>query len=132
MAKATAAPAPRARAKVETKKEEATDKRRVPRVVLLARVAHEKGKPLEVENASAHGLLLRGAAKEHPTLTAGSEIDLALEPSDHGSKPVKFKARLVRVTYGEATRFGLEITSIADEARYYELLALAHLKAASK
>ncbi len=109
----------------------AADKRRMPRVSILARVAHGKGKPLEVDNASADGMLLSGQAKEHPTLVAGADIELQLEPSDHSGKPVRLKARLVRVQYGERTEFGLEITNMADDARraYYELLAAAHLRA---
>jgi hypothetical protein len=114
---------------------ESSDKRKVPRVKILARVAHDGAKkPLEVENASATGMLLKGAAKDHPTLIAGAEIELSVDSSDHAAGAagaVKIKARLVRVTYGEHTHFGLEITKITDEARrhYYELLALAHLRA---
>lgn len=110
----------------------AADKRRMPRVSILARVAHgKKGKPLEIENASAHGMLLRGQAKDHPTLLAGADIELELQPADHSGKPVALTARLVRVQYGERTEFGLEITKMTEEARraYYELLALAHLRA---
>ena len=110
------------------------DKRRMPRVSILARVVHGKGKPLEVENASAQGMLLRGQAKDHPTLVAGADIELQLEPSDHSGKPVSLAARLVRVQYGERTEFGLEITKMTDDARrsYYEMLAAAHLRALPK
>ena len=112
----------------------AAEKRRLPRVGILARVAHGKGKPLEIDNASAHGLLLRGQAKDHPTLVAGADIELQLEPADHSGKPVALTARLVRVQYGERTEFGLEIVKMTDEARraYYELLALAHLRTTPK
>ncbi len=121
----------RAEKRASDAEQQAAEKRKMPRVSILARVAHGKGKPLEIENASAHGMLLRGQAKDHPTLVAGADIELSLEPSDHSGKPVALTARLVRVQYGERTEFGLEITKMTDDARraYYELLALAHLRA---
>jgi hypothetical protein len=92
------------------------ERRKHPRVDLIAQVQVKRSGDvliMQARNVSASGVFLEGSPLDNPTLSVGTELDLALLPADDPeSQPILMRARIARLERTGTPGFGLSIIRI--------------------
>jgi hypothetical protein len=99
----------------------ASERRQFPRVDVMAQVQCRTGGEvmvLQARNVSAGGVFLEGAAKDHPQLVVGVEVDLVLFTADAPETSIELVCKVVRHAKGDPATppgFGLSITRVTPD-----------------